>query len=63
MAVPTYGAILLDPTLEFCLLVQGFWAKASWGFPKGKVCQLNNIPCMINGMIWFILSHVIFMSE
>ena len=20
-----------------CLLVQGYWAKASWGFPKGKV--------------------------
>lgn len=20
-----------------CLMVQGFWVKASWGFPKGKV--------------------------
>lgn len=20
-----------------CLMVQGYWAKASWGFPKGKV--------------------------
>ncbi len=20
-----------------CLLVQGFWARATWGFPKGKV--------------------------
>ncbi|CAH1795754.1 unnamed protein product, partial [Owenia fusiformis] len=37
MAVPTYGAIMVDPTLQFCLLVQGYWAKASWGFPKGKV--------------------------
>ncbi|KAI0233580.1 m7GpppN-mRNA hydrolase [Lamellibrachia satsuma] len=37
MAVPTYGAIMLDPTLKQCLLVQGYWAKASWGFPKGKV--------------------------
>ena len=37
MAVPTYGAIILDPSLQYCLLVQGFWAKASWGFPKGKV--------------------------
>lgn len=37
MAVPTYGAILLDPSLQHCLLVQGFWAKTSWGFPKGKV--------------------------
>ena len=36
-SVPTYGAILLDSTLEHVLLVQGFWIKASWGFPKGKV--------------------------
>lgn len=38
-SVPTYGAILLDPTLQHCLLVQGFFVKASWGFPKGKVNQ------------------------
>lgn len=37
MSVPTYGAILLDKSLEYCLLVQGYWAKVSWGFPKGKV--------------------------
>lgn len=37
MAVPTYGAILLDKELDNVLLVQGFWAKSSWGFPKGKV--------------------------
>lgn len=37
MAVPTYGAILLDQELDNVLLVQGFWAKSSWGFPKGKV--------------------------
>lgn len=37
MAVPTYGAILLTPDYEHCLLVQGFWTKSSWGFPKGKV--------------------------
>ncbi|XP_064459346.1 m7GpppN-mRNA hydrolase-like [Ornithodoros turicata] len=37
MAVPTHGAILLDDTLEYVLLVQGYWARASWGFPKGKV--------------------------
>nr|CDJ90465.1 Dcp2 and NUDIX hydrolase domain containing protein [Haemonchus contortus] len=36
--VPTYGAILLDETLNHVLLVQGFYAsKNSWGFPKGKV--------------------------
>ena len=37
MAVPTYGAILIDPTLSKVLLVQGWWSKNSWGFPKGKV--------------------------
>lgn len=35
--VPTYGAILLDTELSHVLLVQSYWAKASWGFPKGKV--------------------------
>jgi len=37
LAVPTYGAIILNPALDKVLLVQGFSAKASWGFPKGKV--------------------------
>uniref|UniRef100_A0A8C9P319 mRNA-decapping enzyme 2 n=1 Tax=Spermophilus dauricus TaxID=99837 RepID=A0A8C9P319_SPEDA len=35
--VPTYGAIILDETLENVLLVQGYLAKSGWGFPKGKV--------------------------
>lgn len=37
MAVPTFGAILIDESLENVLLVQSYWAKATWGFPKGKV--------------------------
>uniref|UniRef100_T1IWP2 mRNA-decapping enzyme 2 n=1 Tax=Strigamia maritima TaxID=126957 RepID=T1IWP2_STRMM len=37
MTVPTYGAILMDSSLEKVVLVQGYWAKSSWGFPKGKV--------------------------
>ncbi|CAH2049586.1 unnamed protein product, partial [Iphiclides podalirius] len=35
--VPTYGAILLNTDLTHVLLVQSYWTKASWGFPKGKV--------------------------
>jgi mRNA-decapping enzyme subunit 2 len=35
--VPTYGCIIVCPELKNCLMVQGFWAKSSWGFPKGKV--------------------------
>lgn len=44
MSVPTYGAIMLDPDMKYTLLVQGFWAKASWGFPKGKVNEGED-PC------------------
>lgn len=44
MSVPTYGAIMLDPEMKYVLLVQGFWAKASWGFPKGKV-NASEDPC------------------
>lgn len=37
MSVPTYGAILLTPDMKHCLLVQSYFAKNSWSFPKGKV--------------------------
>ncbi|XP_074038297.1 decapping mRNA 2 isoform X2 [Leptinotarsa decemlineata] len=35
--VPTYGAIILSENMSHVLLVQSYWAKSSWGFPKGKV--------------------------
>jgi len=38
-SVPTYGAILLSEDLTHVLLVQSYFAKSSWGFPKGKVNQ------------------------
>ncbi|ELP90585.1 hypothetical protein EIN_020540 [Entamoeba invadens IP1] len=34
--IPCYGAILLDETLEYILLVQGFGTN-KWGLPKGKM--------------------------
>lgn len=37
LSVPTYGAIILSEDLKQVLLVQSFWAKSSWGFPKGKI--------------------------
>ncbi|XP_052901658.1 m7GpppN-mRNA hydrolase [Anopheles moucheti] len=37
LTVPTYGAILLSEDRKHVLLVQSFWAKSSWGFPKGKI--------------------------
>lgn len=37
LSVPTYGAIILSEDLKHVLLVQSYWAKSSWGFPKGKI--------------------------
>ncbi|CAG9859008.1 unnamed protein product [Phyllotreta striolata] len=37
LSVPTYGAIILSENLSHVLLVQSYWAKLSWSFPKGKV--------------------------
>lgn len=42
MSVPTYGAILMTSDLKHVLLVQSYWAKSSWGFPKGKVNENEN---------------------
>ena len=37
MCVPVCGAIILNPTLDKCLLVKGWSKNATWGFPKGKI--------------------------
>lgn len=37
MSVPTYGAILLNEDMTKVLLVQSYFERTSWGFPKGKV--------------------------
>ena len=50
-----------------CLMVQGFWVKASWGFPKGKVnkdeepinCAVREVSWMLCGMAILILKNVI----
>ncbi|XP_020240901.1 mRNA-decapping enzyme subunit 2-like [Asparagus officinalis] len=34
--VPVMGAIILDETYEWCVLVKGWKAGASWSFPRGK---------------------------
>lgn len=43
-SVPTYGAILLNEDMTKVLLVQSYFTKCSWGFPKGKVNELET-PC------------------
>jgi len=35
--VNVYGAIILNETLDKVLLVKGWYARSSWGFPKGKI--------------------------
>ncbi|KAH8242465.1 hypothetical protein KR032_006990 [Drosophila birchii] len=37
LSVPTYGAILVSEDYNHCLLVQSYFARNSWGFPKGKI--------------------------
>ncbi|KAH8296111.1 hypothetical protein KR054_001923 [Drosophila jambulina] len=37
LSVPTYGAILVSEDNNYCLLVQSYFARNSWGFPKGKI--------------------------
>lgn len=34
--VPTYGAIILNPAMTQCVMVQGYGGNG-WGFPKGKI--------------------------
>lgn len=37
--VPTCGAIILNPGLNKVLMVRGYQASSSWGFPKGKIAK------------------------
>lgn len=34
--VPVAGAVILDSSLQYCLLVRGWKSNSTWGFPKGK---------------------------
>ncbi|CAE6457388.1 unnamed protein product [Rhizoctonia solani] len=35
--VPVCGCIMLNPSLDKCVLVKGWKASSGWGFPKGKI--------------------------
>ncbi|KAJ8522582.1 hypothetical protein ONZ45_g873 [Pleurotus djamor] len=37
--VPVCGAIMLNHTMDKCVLVKGWKASSGWGFPKGKINQ------------------------
>nr|CAG4639252.1 EOG090X07NG [Daphnia magna] len=66
-AVPTFGAILLNEELTHVLLVQGFWSKSSWGFPKGKVNEGEDpARCAVREVLeetGFDISHLISAKE
>lgn len=61
--MPTYGTILLTPDMKHCLLVQSFFAKNSWSFPKGKVNENEDpVKCAIREVYeetGFDCSHLI----
>lgn len=63
MSVPTYGTILLTSDMKNCLLVQSFFAKNSWSFPKGKVNENEDpVKCAIREVYeetGFDCSHLI----
>ncbi|CAG8826762.1 3695_t:CDS:2, partial [Gigaspora margarita] len=35
--VPVCGAIMLNDTMDQCVLVKGWSSRSGWGFPKGKI--------------------------
>ncbi|PWN36279.1 DCP2-domain-containing protein [Meira miltonrushii] len=37
--VPVCGAVMLNARLDKCILVKGWKANSTWGFPKGKINQ------------------------
>ena len=47
------GAIILDPSMEKCLLVRGWRSVDGWGFPTGKInkdeaddaCAVREVRC------------------
>lgn len=43
--VPCMGAIFLDPSMNYVLLVKGVKKGSSWGFPKGKIGKVFQRHC------------------
>lgn len=59
MSVPTYGAILMSTDLSHVLLVQSYWSKSSWGFPKGKVNEDEEpLHCAIREVCPYPFSYI-----
>lgn len=65
--VPTFGAIVLNEDMTKVLLVQSYWARNSWGFPKGKVNEDEEpLHCAVREVLeetGFDISNLIDKSE
>ncbi|KAF8905574.1 Dcp2, box A domain-containing protein [Gymnopilus junonius] len=50
--VPVCGAIMLNDAMDKCVLVKGWKASAGWGFPKGKINEVEPPPtCAIREVL------------
>ncbi|EDR14983.1 uncharacterized protein LACBIDRAFT_300645 [Laccaria bicolor S238N-H82] len=50
--VPVCGAIMLNSTWEKCVLVKGWKSSSGWGFPKGKINEVEPPPdCAIREVL------------
>nr|2A6T_A Chain A, Spac19a8.12 [Schizosaccharomyces pombe]2A6T_B Chain B, Spac19a8.12 [Schizosaccharomyces pombe] len=46
--IPVRGAIMLDMSMQQCVLVKGWKASSGWGFPKGKIDKdESDVDCAI----------------
>ncbi|KAF7722445.1 mRNA-decapping enzyme subunit 2 [Apophysomyces ossiformis] len=43
--IPVCGAILINDSLDKCVLVKGWSSRSGWGFPKGKINQDEEYSC------------------
>ncbi|KAI9017881.1 Dcp2, box A domain-containing protein [Phycomyces nitens] len=43
--IPVCGAIMINSSLDKCVLVKGWSSKSGWGFPKGKINQDEEYDC------------------
>ncbi|KAG0174514.1 mRNA-decapping enzyme subunit 2 [Apophysomyces sp. BC1015] len=43
--IPVCGAIIINESLDKCVLVKGWSSRSGWGFPKGKINQDEEYDC------------------
>lgn len=63
MSVPTFGAILISDDSAHVLLVQSYYAKSSWGFPKGKVNEDEEPMCCAIREVFIYEFYILFVFK